>query len=713
MAKQALTQRAFHRGQPRPDLLEGDDLEIRATSCKGAENVRVEANRGLAPRHGSTFIVEKPEALDVVEIRPTSTTRFALVYGKLNLWVLNEDGTEEFATADEDVPWFDSLGLNARPQDIWVEPYRNKTIIGGAWGLWELVYNGGSWVFQTFKFDPAPGGELAQPYWAFEPNTTITPSALTGSITVTASTAVFSADYVGVRIRYNYREILITAFTSSTVVTGTVASDLPPSYRLTLDSVAGFKAGDVVIGQDTDFQGLIVTVNTGSSYIDVVTLEFYEGPDVGEKVASSNNSSEVTAKATVTTLASPIWDEQLMSVVRGYPRGGASAAGRLCLVDFPLVPDLVVLSSSRAITDMKVGAEDDDAIARQVGDNAPRFLHAVNAGDLLLFANRGCYLINIRGGNPVTPSTFNPVLFDARGADEVRPALLDGSVIFVEVSRRAVSAAMLDGNVNLKWNVKPLTTLYSDLIINPVKVCGPALNSPNPERYLFIVNNDGSMATMSWFSDFAPDAVGFVPWNTTGDYKAVSPCFDTYWLITNRGFRTALDAQDTKKCIEALDIDARTDCEVAIEDAVLFRFLTPTVYAGNWDLGDLDADVDGEFVDQDEFPDDCRVGFGFTSTVSFWPQENVDTRWAGMKPARLIRGSVSMYETGIFQVRCNNTTKYFGGYTFADPLDEPPPDRTKVFKFTCTGRRDHPEIVLTRDRPYMFHVMALTQEVQV
>jgi hypothetical protein len=701
MGSRTVTQRSFLRGEARPEFLEADDLEIRAASLRTGRNIRIEAPRTFGPKLGSRYMAEFAGALDVVEIRPDSANIFLLCYGADFLKVLSVDGLAAWSAPS--VPWPTTISA----ADVWIEPYRERIIIGGFWGLYELVFDTMSWTFQAITWDTAPGNEVAQAYWSFNPGTTLTPSALTGSVNLTCSDAIFSASWVGLRLRYNRRSVLITGFTSPTVLVGTVDGDLPPSYRLTVGSVTGFKVGDIVVGDTTGFEAIISAVGVGT--LEVATLTFFDGPDTGEKISSANNTTTVSGKAGISPVASEIWDEQLISDQRGYPRAGQSAGGRLFLCDFPEVPDLVACSSSRSITDFKVGADDDDAIAQQVGDNVPRFRHAVNAGDLLLLSDKGIYYVEVSAARPITPSNFVPLLFDSRAANAVRPAKIDDGVVFVEGSGTAVAVARLEGNIYKKWKVNTISTLYAHLIVTPTRLCGPSDYGEAPEKYLFVVNSDGTMAAMSWFADFDPDSVAFVLWETEGSYLSMISAFGSYLAICERTFKNAAGADETTRTLEAMDANAFLDCEVGVADAARFRLMKVACYDGDNDCGDVTPAVDGTIAGA--VPATAKVGFNFTSRAMFWPVEMVEAPYHGMKRTRVVRGSVSVQDTVSFKVRCNNTTKTYGGYRFGDDLSEPPPRRTFVAKFSVVGVRDHPEIEFIRDRPGPFRVLAQTQEV--
>lgn len=717
--KRSVTQRSFTLGELREDFLEGDDLEARASSVKGGLNTRITTARTIKGRGGSVYRRTLGSADDIIELRPGPGLVFGLIINDASLEIVDQNANVVYSNAS--VPWTSAAS-------VWVEPFRETTVLGGSWGLYKLTYTAGTWALAPYAFETISGGETAQPYWAFNKSVTVQPSARTGVITLTASASTWTADYVGLKVRYGQREVLITDYLSPTVLRGTVVSQLPPSYNITVAVGANFRVGDAVIGQDTNFQGIVIAV--AGAVLSVVTVDFYEGPDVGENLSSPSGSAAVSAKVEISPLASPVWDEPLMSPVRGYPGAGSSVAGRLILVDFPQVPDLVACSSSRGITDFEVGADDDDAITRQVGDNAPRFLHVINAGDVLLFSDRGLYYIPVRENQVISPATFNAVRFDDGATNSVRPVRVGAGVVYVEAGGETLGAALLDGNIYLKWTARPISNNHSHLIKTPKKLCGPSLYSGKPEKYLFVINGDGTVATASWFSDFGSDSIGFVPWSTQGSYVSVSPIFGGYWQIVDRDINgttyrfleeqsddamldcTVVSATEEVLTANSEDLEANGDVIVQAASATPFANETVHLWSDGFYGGVTVVDSAGEIVDNGSIIEGADVGFHFDSTVSPWAVEMVESPRVGMLQARVIRVSVSVLNTISFQCTTNGTTRTIESFGVDDDLSMAPPEKTQVYRFSIFGNRDHPEIEFKKHQPGPFHVAAITQEVQ-
>jgi hypothetical protein len=139
---------------------------------------------------------------------------------------------------------------------------------------------------------------------------------------------------------------------------------------------------------------------------------------------------------------------------------------------------------------------------------------------------------------------------------------------------------------------------------------------------------------------------------------------------------------------------------------------TVHVAGGGFYAGTRVVDVGGTVPDTIGLPVDSRAGFNFMCRVMPWPVEIVDGGRAGMLKARCIRGSVSVQNTGSFQIRANREIKEYGGYSVGNPLDGPPPLFTGVYRFSVIGVRDHPEIEYIKHLPGRFKILASTQEVQ-
>lgn len=723
--KQSVVQRDFSIMEIREDFLDADGEEMRARSLRGAQNMRAMTTRVAQARPGSVYFRNFNGAVSATEIRPADGFVFGVVIRSGGLTVISETGAT--VASFNRAAWGDGTS-------VWVTPSRERTFFGHPTdGLHVLTFDDGSWTFEPWQFTTAEGGEIAQPYWSFQRNVLIRPSARTGVITITSSTGIFSPDHVGTRIRYGFREVRVTGYISPIQITATVISPLPPSFEVTVQSSGDFLVGEILIGGDTNWQGLLIGKLPGG-ILQVMTLEFFGGPDVGEVISGPSGSSKVTAKTPIAPLASTIWDEPLMSKHRGFPRSASAIGGRMVFVDFPAIPDLIAISSARDVQDFRVGAADDDAILRQEGDGAPRFLHAINAGDLLLLSDRGCYYVPIRDNGVLTPSSFNAVLFDKRGASEIRPVNVDDGVVFVEANGQTISAALLDGNIYLKWSIRSLTLFHHHLIKSPRGLCGPAIGSPEAEKYLFVVNDDGTLAAMSWSLKLGDENVGFSPWVTDGLYRHVAPIFGSYLAFVDRSIN-GVPARMLEEFASSSYVDsaliggaAALDGNLTVNGSNLTVNGAPLTVAqpgvahlpnrsiavldGPYFVGMTQSDGSGVLDPLGVSGAQTQLGLPFISRVDAWPVELIESDRIGQVTVRVIQLSVSVQGTTAFQIVCNGDSRTVGGYSAGALFSLPPELHTKVFRAPVMGRRDHPNLSVVKHIPGPFRILAVGQEVQ-
>jgi hypothetical protein len=89
-----------------------------------------------------------------------------------------------------------------------------------------LRTGGGTFALQDWTFF-TDANVVQQPYFKFADSAvTLTPSATSGTITLTASAAIFEAGHANTRLRVSGKEVLVTAVNSPTVVTATVIQTL-------------------------------------------------------------------------------------------------------------------------------------------------------------------------------------------------------------------------------------------------------------------------------------------------------------------------------------------------------------------------------------------------------------------------------------------------------------------------------------------------------
>lgn len=712
--KRTYVQRDFSMGVAIPELLEGDDLDMRAQSLKGGQNMRVTSGRTLRQRPGLAFKAVSSADARYFRMRPEVDLQFSVVIRDGSLEVM--DAEYAVVHTESTVPW-DSAA------SVWVAEFGEALVIGPEFYALEYDAEDDTWAFGPLLFAEQPGGNRSLPFWSYAPGVTIQPSGYTGTVVVTASEPIFGPFWVGDTIRYAGAHLVITEFISLTKLRAEIQLELPPTFEFGMasaDKLSGFAEGQIITASDTNWSGIIIDI-TGTT-ITAVTVQSdaptisstgegadYGGPTTSENINSANASSTPTSVTKATAPgATVVWDEQLWSARRGYPLSGAAVNNRLALCDFPQIPDLIAMSSSRAFNDFKTGLNDDDAIVRQAGNDTPRFRHVVSAVDLIILSDKGCYYVKTRDGELVTPSNFQVVEFDQRGSASAKPVLIEGGVLFVEQGQDAVGVCVLSGNVYLNWTVLDLTRFSAQIFDAPTALCGPVASSDMRENYALVRNSDGTLAAMSWFANFGEERAGFIPWITDGEFLDVFPLFDGYHVKVKRGSAYTLERFDS-----TFFLDGAVRGTGFVTDGTPLLHLanrTDVLRWSDYTSSTITVDAAGNLVDPPSSAAETQWGVYFQAEAEPWPREVLESPRLGMLKSRVIRFSVGVRDTVSFAALRNATTSYGRPYTLQGG-QTPVPGRD-VFRFNIFGNKAHPEIKVHSFEPNPLEITSITQEVQ-
>lgn len=716
MARQKATikQSDFSRGATRPELLEADDDALRQRSYQTGRNVRPAGQRGLMRRYGTlginSFTNATPLEAAQYEVEPEAGEVYYLIFTDGGLLIYDDEGNHDATFGS--MPWSDTP---------WVAKAGENTYIGGDHPIYVLNYDAGTWALAALDFYESPGGAISQPLYNFEQGLRLRPSDVTGSITLRAESAFFTAAYVGTRIRWHDKEMEITGYTSTLEVTADVVDRLPPTHDVTVTATHLFAIGEVVVGADSGYNGYISDIDHGTNKITVVSLSGQDGVDVGEKLIGPNAKSEVTARTTVSPHYSPYWTEPVISVKRGYPRAGAVVNGRLFLTDFAETPNMVCASSVRALNDFETGLEDDDAIIRRIGDEGKRVRHAINAGDVIFLTDGGSYYVNARDGQEITPSNFMAVKFDSRACGSCPPIFVDNAVFYT--SATDILVAMLTGNVYLNWSVTVASDGYEGQFSRIASFAVPGKFFSNDERSILAITEDGDIVSIH-HNTLAGD-LGMFVWDFWGDgalrgddeaiVLGAAPIGGQFWLMVAR---RPSAAGSWTYVIEELNPNMPLDWVTqktggTTVNLVAYDGYSVSLMHGDRYLGTFD-DYEAAEAYIDAYPEAVTISVGLAWVPEFspWDFEQIQSGRNGMIRARTIRVGVSVRNTTSFYVRANTTTRRVGPFEVGDDITGNPPSKTEVFKFSVFGNRDHPDIAIGQDIPGTFEVLAYIAEVQ-
>lgn len=379
--------------------------------------------------------------------------------------------------------------------------------------------------------------------------TTITPSALTGSITLTASAAVFDSDHAPPGAAATDTSTTGALFRLSQLTDERAQND---SFTANGNSSANLT---VYEGDTVDYitrgvwEGLVTvekSYDSGSSWTTVwdtpsesnnndksifkeeladslwrTTMSDYASgtADVRLKARSRlvDRYVEITAVATSTSATATVldygsgshaglistdatwrWSEGAWSEYQGWPKTVCiSPEDRLCFGGTPGSPLTVWGSHTADYLNYELGDEDDDAISFTLtGQGQQNIIEwMVSKGGLVIGTAGGIHKLGSMGDDtPLTPTNVQARVQATVGSDPVQAMIVNDAILFVQRGGRRVQELMF--NFDFASYEPTDLTVYSEHITDSGIVDWAFQKSHDP--VLWCVKDDGTIAIMSY-----------------------------------------------------------------------------------------------------------------------------------------------------------------------------------------------------------------------
>jgi len=209
----------FTAGEISPLLLGRGDLRAYDNGAKTLTNVFIHPTGGIRRRPGLRHLDTLSGKTRLVTFEFNTEQVYLLAISDLALKVYRDD----VLVATVVTPWTESQ----LDQINWVQSADTLLLVHPDVPPKKLTRTSDvAWTLDDWSF-VEKDNRVFQPHYKFAgDDVTLTPSATTGSITLTASTAVFEAGYVGVRLRLVNKEVEVTGYTSATQVQASVKETL-------------------------------------------------------------------------------------------------------------------------------------------------------------------------------------------------------------------------------------------------------------------------------------------------------------------------------------------------------------------------------------------------------------------------------------------------------------------------------------------------------
>ena len=219
MSRVEILESSFTAGEVSPLLLGRGDLVAYENGAARLRNVFIQPTGGVTRRSGLRYVdaARGPGRLVAFEFNTEQVYLMAFTAGWLDVY------RDEAKVAEVAAPWTaDQLGRIA-----WTQSADTLLVTHPEVPPQRITRTGeAAWTVEPLAF-AVDGGISRQPFHRFAPaGVTLTPSAVSGTITVTASAEVFLPGHAGTRFRIGSAQVEIADIASATEATATTLADL-------------------------------------------------------------------------------------------------------------------------------------------------------------------------------------------------------------------------------------------------------------------------------------------------------------------------------------------------------------------------------------------------------------------------------------------------------------------------------------------------------
>ena len=560
MGIQRIHQSSFVRGELDPKIASRVDVVAYEQGLKRARNVLTLNQGGIERRPGSVYRATAPGDGRLEAFIYSDDQEYIVLFTNGTITVYSTNGTLLQTITSTGIATAELKELTVTQQgDAMIITHKNFSP--------RILKRTGATTFtlSVFQFDSSVNGEKTyQPYFKFA-NDDITldidaTAKGTTGVTLTTSSAYWSSDYVGTRVRYHGVEISITGYTSSTVVTGTLLGEVEIELDDSpLKTIQGSGVVEVTMAQHGFSTGASVTISGAQDIFDssgaglasanlngTFTITVVDDNRFTYTAGASDTATESVdgGGASVKVSGHPPtrqWDEQLYSDVNGYPRTCCFHEQRLFFGGSEAAPDYLTSSKVGLFFNFDVGTgKDDESLQMQIAsDQINEIRHVVSGRVLEIFTSGAEFFLRPQTGKNITPTDSMIIRQTAYGAQQAgMPRQFDGGTLYIQKNGKNIRDYVFTSTTEL-FDSNNTSLESSHLIITPDDTATATALPGRTEQFYFLVNSDGTICVYNSQKD--QKIFGWTLWNTDGNYKSICSTSSTIFALVERTINSSTD----------------------------------------------------------------------------------------------------------------------------------------------------------------------------
>ena len=540
----------FSVGELDPLIRARTDLAQYKNALEEATNVIIQPQGGFKRRDGMKFIYDFGSSFTDFKVIPFEFSvddSYLLVFVNQRIYVfkagvlqanINGSGNDYITATDITTEMLDEINYTQAVDTLILchEDLQTKRLVRNSDTSWTI--------------ENLPITNLPQYAYAFDthmPDFTITPSATTGNITITASGATTdtgtaqaggsatitlksSSSYTG-DDQPNGMFITLTSGTGSgqtrhveDYVASTKVLTVYPAWDTAPDNTTGYKVEAFAPAAVGEYAQVTSTFGR-ARYVE------YVSPTVMKAVTEVDFFD--TDAVTTGFWESEHGYEDVWSNARGWPRSAAFHEGRLYFGGSKSRPNTIWGSGVINYFDFNAGTGlDDESVEATINTNQLNtIVNLFSGNDFRIFTTGGEFVILQGTNEPITPSTFFVRPQTRLGSKAGIPIEdLNGASIFIQRQGKSINVFQF-GDTTASYQVQNISALSSHLLKNPVDMAARRAASTDESDRLFVVNGtDGSMAVYSIL--VGQNVIAPSRFVTDGEYIAVGvEVADVYAIV--------------------------------------------------------------------------------------------------------------------------------------------------------------------------------------
>lgn len=537
-----------------------------------------------------------------------------------------------------------------------------------------------TWTQKGFGFSIISNA-IQEPFYRFAAlGATMTYGDVVGDTTLQCSQDYFKAGHVGRRISILGQQVKILTVVDAQNATIHCSTRLPDTVSVSVVSVFPFRIGQIVSSRD---QGLKFEVTSIDAINGIVTgtmlspLTFDNSayvigaPDI--LISTTGRSAFKAAPVKGPVSGSTVeWLEEFMSDLRGWPARVSYLAGRLTFFGFPQLEEAILWSalgsdsifwvdSTAVANNASAGALPNAAILEFVSKR-PKVIDLVDrgGGDIFVFTDRGVYFIVVNAGTPLAPGNIVFTFLSGDGIASIKPIATQNSIVYINQGRNRVSVIRPTGGITTPYIAEDLSDAHAPLFTGPVAMAVATGDGQYPERYVYVVNADGTLIVGKFSAD--RQIVGWAPWPSAGMTRWVTAAGPSVWFSTIYPGQVLsgaiIETEDDGYYLDGmilLNAPPPGMGAAGLGSLWHLRGLNVTVMDGAIDYGDRQVDGAGNLVTlpTDDFSSPSCVAGTFASlifTPFFFPPRENNPVGARGKTLRILKLFVTYEQSNGFTI---------------------------------------------------------------